>query len=71
MATDNWSDTYQANKDAAVNQRILAEMKQFETQHQQQVPNVTVTGTAQQPQEPMGVGKAVYEGAKALSLIHI
>ena len=65
MATDNWSETYQTTKDAAVNQRVLAEMQQFE-QQQPKIPNVTITGSpSQQPQEPMGTGKAILEGGKA------
>lgn len=65
MATDNWSADYEATRQSGLNQQVLAEMRQFDAQ-QQNIPNVTVTGTTQPTQqEPMGVGKAIYEGAKA------
>jgi len=65
MATDNWSADYEAARQSNLNQQVLLEMRQFDAQ-QQNIPNVTITGTSQPTQqEPMGVGKAIYEGAKA------
>ena len=66
MPTDNWSGDYDKSRQNAINQQTLADMQQFEKQQQTQqpIPNVTVTGSAQ-PQEPMGVGKSIYEGSKA------
>lgn len=64
MPQDNWSADYENTRQSALNQQALASLNQFEAQ-QKTIPNVTVTGTAQPQQEPMGVGKALVEGAKA------
>lgn len=65
MSNNDWTGDYQANREAQANASFDREMEALRTQAN--IPNITVTGSGQspqQPQEPMGVGKAIYEGAK-------
>ena len=66
MSDNDWSGAYNQTLDAAAEQQQKAQWGQILNAYnnpQAGIPNVTVTGSAQ-PQEPMGVGKAIYEGVK-------
>lgn len=65
MSNNDWTGDYQANRAAQSNAAFDSELAALDKQ--MQVPNITITGSGQspQPQEPMGVGKAIYEGGKA------
>lgn len=65
MSNNDWTGDYQANRAAQNNAAFDSEMAAL--RQQTEVPNITITGSGQspQPQEPMGVGKAIYEGGKA------
>lgn len=64
MSNNDWTGDYQANRAAQSNAAYDSELAALDKQ--MQVPNITVTGSGQSPQqEPMGVGKAIYEGGKA------
>lgn len=62
MSNNDWTGDYQANRAAQNNAAYDSELAALDKQ--MQVPNITVTGSGQSPQEPMGVGKALYEGVK-------
>ena len=63
MSNNDWTGDYQANRAAQSNAAFDSEMASL--RQQAEVPNITVTGSGQSPQqEPMGVGKAIYEGVK-------
>jgi hypothetical protein len=64
MSNNDWTGDYQANRAAQSNAAFDSEMAAL--RQQSEVPNITITGSGQSPQqEPMGVGKAIYEGGKA------
>lgn len=64
MSNNDWTGDYQANRAAQTNAAFDSEMAAL--RQQSEVPNITITGSGQSPQqEPMGVGKAIYEGGKA------
>ena len=70
MSENDWTGSYGQSLDASAEAQRKAKwssiIQSYNAEPGAQVPNVTVVGSAnQQPQEPMGVGKAIYEGGKA------